>query len=102
MGHLTFFFEFRSELYESYSGLFGIDRDTDRQTSTEEDEDEADPRSYEEAQAEKFSKDWLWYDMISKLCDDDLLKIQEYYELPIKSVLNHLSYKIAKSKTTRK
>jgi hypothetical protein len=87
-------------LYESYSGLFGIDRDADRQTSTE-DEDDPDPQGYEEAQAEKFSKDWLWYDMISKLCEDDLIKIQQYYELPIKAVLNHLSYKIAKSKTTK-
>lgn len=100
MGNTAFFFEFRTELYESYSGLFGGGGSSE-DTNTYE-EDDADPISFEEAQAEKFQKEWLWYDMISKMCDDDLLKIQQYYELPIKAVLNHLSYKLSKSKTTRK
>lgn len=46
----------------------------------------------------KFNKDWGWYHMISKIADGDLLKIQELYKLPIRAVLNHLSYKIS-SKT---
>lgn len=33
--------------------------------------------------------------MISRLADNDLLKINEYYKLPIKSILNHLSFKIS-------
>lgn len=39
---------------------------------------------------------WSWYGMISGMCDDDILKIQEMYKLPIKAVLNHLSYKMSK------
>jgi hypothetical protein len=32
------------------------------------------------------------YDMVARLADGDLLKIQKYYELPIKAIFNHLSY----------
>lgn len=30
--------------------------------------------------------------MIARLADGDLIKIQQLYELPIKSIFNHLSY----------
>ena len=33
--------------------------------------------------------------MIALLADGDLIKIQSYYELPIKSVFNHLSYQMS-------
>lgn len=33
--------------------------------------------------------------MIARLADGDLLKIQEYYELPIKAIFNHLSYQMS-------
>ena len=42
--------------------------------------------------------------MIANLANGDLLKIQEYYKLPIKAVLNHLSYQMSggvKTKTQR-
>lgn len=33
--------------------------------------------------------------MIARLAEGDLLKQQQYYKLPIKSVLNHLSYQMS-------
>lgn len=30
--------------------------------------------------------------MIVKLCEGDLIKVQDMYELPIIAVLNHISY----------
>lgn len=33
--------------------------------------------------------------MIAKLADGDLLKMQSYYELPIISIFNHLSYQLS-------
>ena len=42
--------------------------------------------------------------MIANLANGDLLKIQEYYKLPIKAILNHLAYQMSggvKTKTQR-
>ena len=40
--------------------------------------------------------------MIARLADGDLLKIQEYYELPIKAIFNHLSYQMSGGVKTTK
>jgi len=40
--------------------------------------------------------------MLARLADGDLLKIQEYYKLPIKSVFNHLSYQVSGGIKTNK
>lgn len=40
--------------------------------------------------------------MMAALADGDLLKIQRYYELPIISIFNHLSYQMSGGiKTTK-
>jgi hypothetical protein len=35
---------------------------------------------------------WGMYDIIVRVCDGDIMKIQSVYELPIVAVLNHISY----------
>lgn len=97
MGWLGFFFEFRDRVFKDYSGLFG-----GRGEIIESgEEDEEDPATYEEVQLEKFNKQWMWYDMVAKLADEDLLKMKEYWGLELKSLLNHLSYKISKTNLKR-
>jgi hypothetical protein len=39
-----------------------------------------------------FQKRFGLYDMLSKLVDDDPIKIQSLYELGVISLLNHISY----------
>jgi hypothetical protein len=40
--------------------------------------------------------------MIALLADGDLLKIQTYYDVPIKAVFNHLSYQLSGGIKTNK
>jgi hypothetical protein len=40
--------------------------------------------------------------MIALLADGDLLKIQTYYDVPIKAVFNHLSYQLSGGVKTNK
>ena len=89
-----FFFDFRSGVYGDFSGLFNGTRETTEQEE-EDYEDEDNPTSYEEKKKEQFQRTWGWYDMIARLAEGDLLKQQQYYKLPIKSVLNHLSYQMS-------
>jgi len=65
-------------------------------------EDESDPNTYEDAKRIAFQKNWGLYDMLARLADGDLLKIQSYYDLPIKSIFNHLSYQLSGGVKTNK
>lgn len=49
-----------------------------------------------------FQRNWGMYDMIAKLADGDLIKIQSYYDLPIKAIFNHLSYQMSGGVKTSK
>jgi hypothetical protein len=65
-------------------------------------EDDADPTSYEEAKAAKFQKDWGLYHMIAVLAEGSLVEMQKYFELPIISIFNHLSYQLSGGVKTTK
>ena len=100
MGFFLLLLTFRDGIFTEYVGLFGGRVEEDSNTSEEGDEDpeeESSPETYKEKQIAQFNKHWMWYDMISNLAEGDLLKIQEYYELPIKAILNHLSWRTTKN-----
>jgi len=40
--------------------------------------------------------------MLARLSDGDLIKIQQYYDIPIKAVFNHLSYQMSGGIKTNK
>jgi hypothetical protein len=40
--------------------------------------------------------------MVARLADGDLLKMQKYYDLPIKALFNHLSYQTSGGVKTTK
>lgn len=42
------------------------------------------------------------YDMIARLAEGDLLKIQSYYDIPIRGIFNHLAYQLAGGVRTTK
>jgi hypothetical protein len=88
MGWPAFFFNFRDSVFRDYNGLF-------RSGEPAGDEDES-PNSYEEKRQEEFAKKWAWYDIISKQVEDDPLKIKAMFDLELKFLLNHLSYKLSK------
>jgi hypothetical protein len=88
MGWSAFFFSFRDSLFRDYNGLFREGESTDG--------DEDSPQDYESKKAEEFAKRWSWYDIISKQVDDDPLKIKQMFDLELKFILNHLSYKLSK------
>lgn len=94
-----FFFNFRDSVYEDFSGLFNGRREGEDGEDYEEDDN---PESYEEKKAQAFQKKWGIYDIIARLAEGDLLKIQQYYELPIKAIFNHLSYQLSGGVKTNK
>lgn len=75
-----------------FNGIFAERPEGESEGNTDFDEDEEDPNSYEDTQRQAFQKQWGLYDMINKLCDGDLLKIQQMYELPVASLFAHLAY----------
>ena len=85
MGSYGFFFDWRDKLCSDYSGIL-------QQREIEGEEDISDPISFEESNRSKFFQVWSWYHLISKHCDDDLLRIKALYDVEIKALLNHLSY----------
>lgn len=39
-----------------------------------------------------FQQKWGMYDILVRITEGDLVKIQQLYELPIVAILNHISY----------
>jgi hypothetical protein len=97
MGSHSFFFNYRDGVYRDYAGLFSGGGESEY----EEDEEDLDPISYEEKQIEDFNKNWMWYDIVAREADDDIIRMESIWEMSLKSLLNHLSYKISKIKTKR-
>ena len=73
---------FRTHIYRSYSGLFGLDEVKDF-----EDEDEDTPKW----DAKRVAKGW--YRIIVDLANNDLLKIDQVTEQPLKQTLNFMALK---------
>jgi hypothetical protein len=95
-----FFFGFRDSIYRDYSGLFGSGIKIEEEANKEEETD--DPISFEEKQQDQFNRQWSWYHIISLQVDDDPLKIEQMWQMSLKSLLNHLSYKMSKNNIKRK
>ena len=73
---------FRVHTYRSYSNLFGLN---DKAEDEEEDED---LEKYDPNQVAKG-----WYKIIVDLADNDLLKIDDITDQPLKKALNFMAYK---------
>jgi len=86
-----FFFDNWNGIVDSFPGLFDSGSG-----EAEPDDWDDDPNSYEEAKIQAFQKNWGLYHQIVKLADDDILRVQQIFELPIVSVLNHISYLISR------
>lgn len=86
-------------MYADFSGLFGGSTESNGEEDYEEEDD---PNTYESKKAAAFQKKWGIYDLIARLAEGDLLKIQQYYELPIKAIFNHLSYQLSGGIRTNK
>lgn len=50
----------------------------------------------------QFQKNWGLYDMLARLAEGDILKIQQLYKLPIVAIFNHLSYQLSGGVKTTK
>lgn len=49
----------------------------------------------------QFNKTWWLYDMVYKMSNEDLSKMDSIWKLPFKGLLNHLSYTISKTNLKR-
>ena len=69
--------EFRSKLYSSYSGFFGIEENDAQKTGGEQ---------------ESIDASRVWYTALMVLADDDFLKIHQVVERPVIEAMNFLAY----------
>ena len=73
---------FRVHTYRQYAGLFGIN---DRKDDDDEDDE------LEKWDSKKVAKGW--YRVITDLAEDDILKIDQITDQPLKKALNFMAYK---------
>jgi len=48
-----------------------------------------------DGEADEFSKQWGWYSLIEVLCDKDLTRAENVYDMPCIEFLNWWGYKVA-------
>ena len=100
----AFFFEFRHRTYAEFRDVFDPDYTTDiteedkeensNKEDEEEDDEEQNPYKAEKKHSEEFLDRWSIYHMVATLSAGDLIQMQSYWKLPIKSIFHHLRYRL--------
>ena len=100
LGTYEFYLKWRKKLFEDYAGIFSQGDESERKRKRYEKFGLKWEEDSEEQKAEKqWNSNWGWYStLFENICNGDVLRMKEAYNLNVISTFTHLAYLTNKNK----